>query len=243
MCPAGYTFKNPGTGIMANGQVDPNPSCVLNTKEEYYVVTPNVNINSAGSDFQTAQAEFDGKIAALNVRIGRDNLVKNAQQTLFDAENARDSNPDGYQQARVSYYTLLQGNGWLTTEERRVRNAVEQDVQGYQERILSLSKRLDAQSQYSDIVRNTSERVLQAKDDLQFMVDSFSEQLDKINVQKEKQVREASERVLSSFEWIDVALNWAIVITLLFAIGIVGYRLYQKYQYFYGKQTVGELGV
>jgi uncharacterized membrane protein len=228
---------------MENGQVDPNPSCVLNTKAEYYVVAPNVNINGSGSDFQNARADFDGKIAALNVRIGRDNLVKNAQQTLFDAENARDSNPDGYQQARVSYYTLLQGNGWLTTEERRVRNAVEQDVQGYQERILSLSKRLDAQSQYSDIVRNTSERVLQAKDDLQFMVDSFSEQLDKINVQKEKQVREASERVLSSFEWIDVALNWAIVITLLFAIGIVGYRLYQKYQYFYGKQTVGELGV
>lgn len=228
---------------MANGQVDPNPSCVLNTKAEYYVVAPNVNINSAGSDFDRARAEFNGKLSALNTRIGRDNLVKNAQQTLFDAENGRDQNPDGYQQARVSYYTLLQGDGWLTSEEQRVRAEVQKEVQSYQDRILSLSKRLDAQSQYSDIIRNTSERVLQAKDDMQFMVDSFAEQLDKINVEKEKHVREANERVLSSFGWIDTALNWAIIIALVVAVGIVSYRLYQKYQYFYGKQTVGELNL
>lgn len=224
-------------------ETDPNPSCVANGSRTDYVVAPNVNINSPGSDFDRARAEFDGKFAALKARMGKDSQIENAKITLFEAEEGRDENPDGYQQARVNFYTLLQGDGWVTTEEQRVRNQVEREVQTYQERILSLSKRLDAQSQYSDIIRNTSDRVLQAKDDLQFMVDSFAEQLNKINVEKEKQIRESKERVLSSFQWIDTALNWAIIIVLVVAVGIVGYRLYQKYQYFYGKQTVGELNL
>lgn len=228
---------------MENGQVDPNPSCVFDSDPKFYVVAPNVNINSSEADFLQAKATLDGKIAAVNVVIGRDALVRNARESLLGAENGRSQNPDGYQQARVNYYTLLQGEGWLNTERERVGNEVEREINNYQERILSLSKRLDAQTQYSDIIRNTSDRVLQAKDDLQFMVNNFAEQLDKINVEKERQAREAKQRVTASFEWIDSLLNWGIIIALVFTIGIVGYRLYQRYQYYYGKQTAVELSL
>ena len=243
MCPVGYTFKNPGTGVMANGQIDPNPSCVFDSDPKYYVITPNVNINSPEANFTDAKVTMDGRIATKNAEIGRERLLENAKEVLFGAENGRDRNPDGYQQARVNYYTLLQGEGWLDTERERVGNEVQREIDNYQERIRSLSSRLDAQTQYSDIIRNTSDRVLEAKDDLQFMVDSFAEQLDKINVEKEKQMREAKERVVTSFEWIDTLLNWAIIIALVFAIGIVGYRVYQKYQYFYGKQNIQTLSL
>ena len=228
---------------MANGQVDSNPSCVFNSDPKYYTNVQNININSPQADFDTETAALAARIADVNARVGREVLVNNAKESLLSAENGRTENPDGYQQARVNYYTLLQGDSWLTTEEQRVGNEVQQEVQNYQERIRSLSKRLDAQTQYSDIVRNTSDRVLQAKDDLQFMVDNFAKQLDKINVEKEKQVRLARESTQSSIEWIDVLLNWAIIIVLILAIGIVSYRLFQKYQYYYGKQTIGELNV
>ena len=228
---------------MANGQVDPNPSCVFDGNPRQYVIAPNVNINSPQLDFLNARATLLGNISAKDFEIGREERLGALKEALLTAENGRTENPDGYQRARLNYYTLLHGWGWTKTEAERVGNQVQQEIQTYQERIASLSKRLDAQIQYSDIIRNTSDRVLQAKDDLQFMVDSFAEQLDKINVEKEKQVRESKERVLSSFEWIDTALNWAIIIVLVVAVGIVGYRVYQKYQYLYGKQTVGELNL
>jgi hypothetical protein len=242
-CPAGYTFKNPGTGVMENGRIDPNPSCVFNSDPKYYVAVPNVNINRPAADFTSARATLNGNIDAKNAEIGRQTLLNAAKEAIFNAENGRSSNPDGYQQARVNYYTLLQGQGWMNTETQRVGIEVDREINTYRERILSLSKRLDAQTQYSDIIRNTSDRVLQAKDDLQFMVDSFAEQLDKINVEKEKQTREATERVVASFEWIDTLLNWAIIIALVFAIGIVSYRVYQKYQYYYGKQNIQTLSL
>ena len=32
---------------------------------------------------------------------------------LDDAEKTKDTDPDGYSKARIAYYTLLNGQGWL----------------------------------------------------------------------------------------------------------------------------------
>jgi hypothetical protein len=242
-CPAGYTFKNPGTGTSASGAIDPNPSCVFDGDSGYYVVVRNVNINSPQSDFDNEQRILNGNIAAKNAEIGREGLIENAKNSLLSAENERGANPDAYQQARVSYYTLLQGDSWNQQERQRVENEVRRDITGYQTQISSLVGRINSQSQYTDIVQGTSDRVLQAKDDFDFMVDSFSTQLDKIYTETQKQTRDAQNRILYDMSWIDTMLNWLIIGALVLAIGVVGYRLYQKYQYYYGKQTPIELNV
>jgi len=242
-CPAGYTFKNPGTGVNAAGTVDPNPSCVFDGNSRYYVVVRNVNINSPQSDFDNEQRTLDGNIAAKNAEIGREGLIENAKNALLSAENERTLNPDAYQQARVSYYTLLQGDTWNTQERRRVENEVRGDIRNYQTQINTLVGRINAQSQYTDIVQGTSEKVLQAKDDFDFMVNKFSTQLDKIYTETQKQTLEAQNRIIQDFSWIDTILNWFIIAALVLAIGVVGYRLYQKYQYYYGKQTPVELAL
>lgn len=242
-CPAGYTFKNPGTGITADGRVDPNPSCVFNGDNRFFVVVQNVNINSPQSDFDNEQRAFDGRIAAMNAQVGRERLIDNAKNSLLNAENERGANPDAYQQARVSYYTLLQGDTWNEQERQRVENEVRRDVAGYQTQINSLVNRINAQSMYSNIVQGTSDKVLQAKDDFDFMVNSFSTQLDKIYTESQKQTREAQNRIIQDISWIDTMLNWFIIAALVLAIGVVGFRLYQKYQYYYGKQTPVELAL
>jgi predicted negative regulator of RcsB-dependent stress response len=75
------------------------------------------------------------------------------------------------------------------------------------------------------------------------MADSFSKQLDKIYTETQKQTRDAQNRILYDMSWIDTMLNWFIIAALVLAIGVVGYRLYQKYQYYYGKQTPVELAL
>jgi hypothetical protein len=242
-CPAGYTFKNPGTGVNASGVVDPNPSCVFDGNPEYYVVVRNVNINSPQSDFDNEQRVLNGNIAATNAEIGRGDLIENAKNALLSAENERGVNPDAYQQARVSYYTLLRGDTWNEQERQRVENEVRRDIAAYQTQISSLTGRINSQSQYTDIVQGTSDKVLQAKDDFEFMADSFSKQLDKIYTETQKQTRDAQNRILYDMSWIDTMLNWFIIAALVLAIGVVGYRLYQKYQYYYGKQTPVELAL
>lgn len=244
VCPAGYTFKNPGTGVQSNGNVDLNPSCVLDTDPRVYVPAQNVNIASTPAEFDVARQNFDAAVQAKNAEIGRNKLIDNAKQALLNRDVVRNEFPDAYQQARVNYYTLVQGDSWLQDEERRVSDdVVRRDIQNYYDRIRGLWNRLSSHDQYSDMVRNTSENVLQAKDDFKYIVNKFSEQMDKINSETKKQQREAQDRDLSFLSTIDTVLNWLIIVFLLVVIGLVGYRVYLRYQYYYGKTNAIELNV
>jgi hypothetical protein len=231
VCPANYTFKNPGTGVQASGQVDPNPSCVFNADPKYYVPVTNVNINSSQSEFNAAKTSFDGLIAAKNAEIGNTGIVAAAREALLSAENGRASNPGGYQQARVNYYTLTQGDSWINSEKNRILRAeIDPEVSNYRLLVDQLIKRLQVQDQYTDVVRRTSDTVVRAKDDFKYIVNSFSKQMDILNVEKEKQQREAADREQTNFEWIDGLLNWAIIILLLAVIAFIGYRVYKRYK-------------
>ncbi len=244
-CPAGYTFKNPGTGVMSDGRTDPNPSCVYNGNTRFYVPVEPVQITSPASQFTTKKQQFDAAIQAMNNgSIGRSNLIETAKQGLLNAENGRAADPAGYQRARVNYYTLLFGDTWVNDERERVRAAVvEPAAQRYLTQVMGLQSQLDSQSKYSDIVRNTSESVLSAKDNFQYVVNKFSEQLDKIHVETEKKRKEAKARDLSFLSTIDDVLNWAIIILLLIAVGAVAYRIYLRYAWRFEKPTAIELNV
>ena len=239
VCPANYTFKNPGTGVQANGRVDPNPSCVFNSDPKYYIPVTNVNINSTPTAFAAAKTTFDGLVAAKNAEIGGGRLVEAARDALLRAENGRAANPDGYQRARVDYYTLTQGDSWLAGEKNRILAAeINPALQNYTARVDQLQARLRQQSQYSDIVRNTSESVLRAKNDFKYIVNSFAKQMDMLNVEKEKQQREAEDRVQSNMEWIDSVLNWIIILLLVAVIVFIGYRIYKRSSANAGTQNV-----
>jgi hypothetical protein len=188
---------------------------------------------------------FLGKIEALNNgQIGRGRRIETAKQALLDAENGRGADPAGYQRARTNYYTLMFGDTWINDERQRVQAAVvEPAAQRYLTQILSLQNQISSQSQYSDIVRNTSESVSSAKNNFQYVVSKFSEQLDKIHVETEKKRKEAKDRDLSFLSTIDDILNWAIIILLLVAVGAVAYRIYLRYAWRFEKPTAIEVNL
>lgn len=230
---------------MPDGRTDPNPSCVYDRDPKFYVSAPSLPITRSAFWFEVFKKRFDGEIEALNNgRLGRAQRIEDAKQDLLDAENGRAADPAGYQQARVNYYTLLFGDTWVNDERERVRAAVvEPAAQRYMNQILGLQSQLDSQSKYSDIVRNTSESVLSAKNNFQYVVGKFSEQLDKIHVETEKKRKEARDRDLSFLSTIDDILNWAIIILLLIAVGAVAYRIYLRYAWRFEKPTAIELNV
>lgn len=240
-CPAGWTFKNPGTGVMANGRVDPNPSCVFNSDPKFYVAVRNTNINNPASTFTARKAELDAAVKAMNTnQIGRQRQIEEARTNLLNAEDGRDINPAGYQQARTRYYTLLNGDTWINTERQRIGAAiVEPAVQNYRIQAQNLLTRLQSQDQYSDIVRNTSESVLKAKDNFKYVVDKFNEQLEMINVETQRKKRESQQSDLVNLEYISSILNWTIVVLLVVLAGAVLYRVYKRYS---GPQTFERSG-
>lgn len=62
-------------------------------------------------------------------------------KTAMDlAEKTKDTNPDGYEQARIKYNTLLNGQGWLAKEKDRIaKSEIEPQVVQYTSRFKELT--------------------------------------------------------------------------------------------------------
>lgn len=230
-CPVGYTFSDPGTGVQENGQVDPRPSCVFNRDSKLYIPAIYESIHRRPQDFEVLDREFNATVESYNTNtVGRWQRIQDAKESLLSAESGRGTDPEGYQKARVNYYTLLFGDLWSKDEyERVLKTQVEPKANDYQQRITELLKRnSDLNDQY-ETVTQTGEKIVGAKEGVAYIVGAFTDQLDKIGSEATKQKREAADKEKINLLWFDNLLNWAIILFLIAFIFLVGYYTYQSY--------------
>jgi hypothetical protein len=72
---------------------------------------------------------------------------------LDSAEETKDTDPDGYSKARIAYYTLLNGQGWLQTEKQNIaRNEVQPITQDIRRIYDSLKSEKQSQSMFASFM-------------------------------------------------------------------------------------------
>jgi len=173
------------------------------------------------SEFSAEKDRFSNEIAVLYANIDKDSKLKDAFNGLQAAENARDTAPQAYQQARTMYYTLLKGDSWKEEEKTRISKAeVEPEIRQYMSQKEDALKRFNAQRQTMDVVKGVKDRVLSLRDEFKYSVDTFSDQLGKLKnqINTERRGRVQETPATSIWTWFDTILNLAIVGSLLYAI-------------------------
>lgn len=166
--------------------------------------------------------ESDRVDAALTIefqKIDRTSQVTNAFRTLQDAEGVRDTSPDAYQMARIAYYTLTDGAGWINEERQRVLAAeIDPEVESYRKSYKDVTGRREAQQRTQDIMRAVKDGVLSMKDDVQYTTKTFQDQIEvlknQINIERRGREKPSDN---GFFTWVDTILNLLIVIALIFA--------------------------
>lgn len=161
----------------------------------------------------------DQEISVVMAKIGKEQKVKDAFVRLQETENARDSAPDAYQQARTMYYTLVKGDAWRDEERQRIaRTEVAPVIQQYKTNKDNALKQFNAQKQTMEVVSGVKDRVLSLKDEFKYSVDTFSDQLGKLQdqINKERRGRQEETKV-SIWDWLDTILNIAIIASLIYA--------------------------
>lgn len=196
------------------------------TLEELQATNPN-----AATQFSNEKSRVTSELTSKYRSIYESRRIDDAFKALQDAQNAQDEAPEAYQAARTNYYTLLYGEGWKETEAARVaKTEVDPLVQQYKTNYRDLKSRIDSQKTTIDVVNNLKDNVLTLKDDFQYSVNTFSEQLEKlrnqINLDRRDRVKLKED---DPWKWIETVLNILIVIGLLAAIGI-GYSRWSTYQ-------------
>jgi hypothetical protein len=176
-----------------------------------------------------AKADFDKRYPVVRKTVTRDNQLRDAFKELQQAENARDKSPQAYQDARIRYYTLLQGESWLDEERKRISDAEAMPkITGYLQTYTDMSTRLDQQRKTLDIVQGVKDRILSMKDDFAYTTNTFAKQIgdlkNQITIEKRQTEMEKQEVV----SWIDVGLNILIILLTSVAVIVVVRKMVKK---------------
>jgi hypothetical protein len=134
-----------------------------------------------------------------------------------------EKDPEGYEKARIAYYTLLNGPGWLMQEKHRIaKEEVEPVTASYQQQYDALNGEKQTQSIFTNL--STALKAQEQSD--QASNDFLNKQL-----QTEKDKAQTLDRMVdlggspTSYSWVSWVID--IIITLL-AI-FVGYKVYSRF--------------
>ena len=146
----------------------------------------------------------------------------------FDSADP-DSDPEGYEKARIAYYTLLNGPGWLAEEKQRVASQeVEPVLNSYQQQYDALKGEQQSQSIFTNLANALKAQEGSDKESNSFLQKQLTLEKDKVNV---------SDR-LNQLNGISSQLSQYLSIFIDVIIAILGFFiLYKIYIRFFG-QTI-----
>jgi hypothetical protein len=173
----------------------------------------------AYSEFVKEKDRVNNELSILYANMDKNSKLNDAFKLLQSAENARDTAPNAYQQARTLYYTLLKGDAWKEEEKSRVSKAeVDPLVKKYKSSRDAALNQYHNQRKTVEVVTGLKDKVLSLKDEFKYSVDTFTKQLGNVKsaINMERRDRQ-TETIVSPWSWFDVILNIAIVGSLIYA--------------------------
>lgn len=233
-CPASrnYELKVEGSKLSCAYTADPTISVPLNVVPMYQQNPPGPTVSYQNlpnkSVYQTEIDRFTNAMAIADAKVDRTLKLKTAFNALQDAEAVRDQAPDAYQSARIAYYTMVKGDGWIEQEKARIANVEAQPVvNDYLKKYNDLQQKKQEQKSVLEVANAMKNKLLSVQGNLQYSVGAFQKQIgdikNQINMDKKKQIEQAE----STTNWIDTLLNWLIALTTIVAI-VLFVRYYMR---------------
>ena len=186
------------------------------------------------NQYKQAQENFDKEFPVAYAKVDKQRQIDDAFKNLQAAENVRDQSPQAYQDARLRYYTLVNGDAWVNEEKARITNAeVIPKIAQYMSSYEDMNTRINQQQQTLDVVNNVSDKVLSMKDEFAYATNTFAKQIDQL---KNQINIERKGRQKDNQTWMDFLLNILIVVSGIIAIVILARRMLVGKAYTYRQQ-------
>ena len=150
--------------------------------------------------FRQIAKDFSDEIAVIQGKIDRDEKLATAFQKMQDAENAEDVSPEAYQRARINYYTMVKGDGWIETEKARIRNIeTKPAIDRYKAQYQVLMNQKHQQDTALDFLEEAKTKFLGVEKELEFSVGAMDKQIkllkDKIMLNNNKRITLSNQTI------------------------------------------------
>lgn len=178
-----------------------------------------VNGDMLYTNYTDENTRFDNEVETIIANVEKEQKIAAAFKSLQTAENARDTAPIAYQQARTAYYTLVKGDKWKEEEQERIARAeVDPEIQRLKTNLDDARRRLAQQRKAVDVVNGLKDNVLSLKDDFKYSADTLQRQIGKLRDQIILDARKRQDQNNGAiWDLFDKVLNYAIIAVLAFA--------------------------
>jgi len=167
----------------------------------------------------------------------RQKQLDGLKTALDTATITKDSDPEGYEKARVAYYTLLEGNAWLATEKDNIaKKDIEPVLTQYSNQYNELKKRKKEQDVFVNLAATLKNQEVGDQEELAFLNKETGKE--KVDTDVLNRLTEIKGSPTPQFDWILYLLYGIIGVLGLYVV----YLLFRKIiTYIYPPQS-GILG-
>jgi len=147
-------------------------------------------------------------------------------KAAFDEKTAtRDSDPEGYQQARIAYMTELNGQGWLAQEKQRIASEeIAPIISGYRQQYDSLKGEVKNQGVFVKLMGMLKADEEQDKQELGGLNKKLQSDKDKADTLNRLNELSGQQPVQAPTQ--TSSTTWYIVIGII--VVIIGYTIYSR---------------
>jgi len=170
-------------------------------------------------EYNTMMDAYNKDSAVALAKVDKDTQLADAFAALQTAENVRDKSPEAYQEARVRYYTLKNGESWVAEEQRRIQNGeAREKAEAYVSEYTNLARREQQQTKTMDVVNAVKDNILSMKDDFELTTGAFAKQLTDLKNQIQMERKKGAIQTASVLTWVSTLLNILLVLALIVAV-------------------------
>jgi hypothetical protein len=154
----------------------------------------------------------------------RQKLLTGLKATLDQKEQTQSQDPEGYEQARIAYYTALNGDGWLAQEKQRIaQDEISPKITGYTNQYNELKNKQSTQQVFVNLMDALEAEQAGDQQDLGYLKKQVQAEKDRADVLNRLAVLGGGSTTTSSY--MPIILD---VVLAILGLGIV-YMLYTKF--------------
>lgn len=110
-------------------------------------------------------------------------MLDGLKLTLDQKEETQKTDPEGYEQARLAYYTAVNGQGWLSDEKNRIASdEIEPVVSKYTSEYNTLKDQIKKNKVFSNLASTLQAEQQGDEEDARFLKKQFQKENDQVNV-------------------------------------------------------------
>ncbi len=153
----------------------------------------------------------------------RQQLLSGLKTAMDQAEKTKDSDPQTYDQARISYYTTLYGDSWLISEKERIaKDEISPKITAYRTQYDDLKKKQSSQQVFVNLMNSLQAQETSDEHDLSYLKKQFQQEKDKADVLN--RLSQLGTQPVESTNYTPIILDVVLAILGL----VVLYLLYKK---------------